>query len=633
MQGKTRAGAGRKQAKEQVRADGRTAAGRFAKGRSGNPAGGRRKAPTQADLTRLDAWISGSTGFGVPGVDKSLDYSFVFEPVSDLEAAELWAGNDIAKRIIELPADEMYREGLELKTEDSKVSTELMKRLKAVGAFDALKRAKKVERAMGGSAIMPILNDAQRDLRKPLNRARIKDLTNLMVLEPRELEVVSYYNQFGHPKYRRPEIYRLNPNTPGGVVSSSTMEIHESRLIIWRGIHVTDRPLGELIPGWGHSILTLVKGALGRFDLTWNAISVLICDFAQAVIKMKNLARLVSEGKIDEIKARMLAVEISRSVCRAIMIDAEEEYKRETTSVAGLPDLADRVASRLAASAGMPLTLVMGQSPKGLGNEGDSDLEWFYNLVGGMQEDDEPQVREVVELCALDLDGPTKGKIPEDLSIEWRALWQPDDKTTAEARKSQMEADKGYVEMEVLTRDDVAQSRFGGDKYSFETTIDWEAREAETASLSRALEEQEVEEAAAAAAAQAGNPAPAPASPDMPAANGLAGPGGSVQQTAFNGAQVAAMLDVVERVGLKKIPRESGVAILSIAFPITKAQATEVLGPETFKPEPDVPAAPFGGGPAGAPAVPAKPAAKPPAAKPAPDEEPIEEPAPAEGED
>ncbi len=192
---------------------------------------------------------------------------------------------------------------------------------------------------------------------------------------------------------------------------------------------------------------------------------------------MKNLANLLAQGKIDEVKMRALMTEYTRSVVRAVMIDSEEEYSRETTNVAGLPELADRISSRLAAAANMPLTLMMGQSPKGLGNEGDSDLEWWYNQIGGMQVEDTEKVERLCELVMLSKDGPTGGQVIQDYSIEWRPLFQPTDESTANARFLQSQTDEKYVTMGALSADDVATSRFGGEKYSFETAVDWAARE------------------------------------------------------------------------------------------------------------------------------------------------------------
>jgi phage-related protein (TIGR01555 family) len=477
--------------------------GKFTKNNRGRPSN---KARMDAMLAKMDALVGKSSGFGMPGMDKTLDHVFQREIVSDIEARELWLGNDIAKRVIELVPSEMYREGFEIKAEKKDVADEIMTYLGSINAVPRLRQAKMYERAYGGAALYPVLNDAESDLSKPLNEGRVVELKNLLVFEPRELTAQSYYSELEDPKFGYPEVYQLQPVVPGGM-GGKTIMIHESRLIIWRGLQVSRDITGNLRAGWGENVLTLLKSALRGFDLTWQAISVLICDFAQAVIKMKNLANLLAQGKIDEVRARAKMTEYTRSVVRAVMIDTEEEYGRETTNVAGLPELADRISSRLAAAANMPLTLMMGQSPKGLGNEGDSDLEWFYNQVGGMQVEDTEKVERLCELAMMAKDGPTGGQILEDYSIEWRPLFQPTDESTANARFLQSQTDEKYVTMGALSADDVANSRFGGEKYSYETTVDWVARQKRQAEA----EKMKKELLANPPAPVPGQPTPAPA--------------------------------------------------------------------------------------------------------------------------
>lgn len=586
-QAATRSQAGRKQdvaSKVEQRSDGRTPNGTFKPGVSGNRTGKRKEVDVHA---RLDAWVGRRTGIGIPGIDKGVDLEFCIEPVSDIEAAELWRGDDIVKRVIELPALEMYREGFECKTEDTDQTAAIMKTIEDHNIVPALRQAKMYERAYGGAAIFPILNDGERDFRKPLNKSRIREITALHVLEPSELDVVSWYGDIADQRYRRPEIFRLNPIAPGTVSAGmlGMTEIHESRLVVWPGVRVSHRMVNGARPGWGDSVLTMMKSALRGFNLAWGAISTLIADFAQAVIKMKGLAAMLAAGNITEVQARMRMVEISRSIARAVLIDADEHYERQSTNVSGLPDLADRVASRLAAAANMPLTRMMGQSPKGLGNEGDSDVTWWNGQISGLQEEETHRVRAIVDFFLLAKDGPTKGQQPKSLTLAWLPLDMPSEKEDAEARKVQAETDAIYIANQVLSPEDVLSSRFGGEEYSFNTTIDWEAKAAAEEEMVRALDERAAQKAAAAGASALPSAAGAGVPSDVPA-----------PQTAFNGAQVASMVAVVTAAVTGQIPRESAAAILAIAFPITPENAQQLLGPVGWKPEPP-PAAPgFGGG-------------------------------------
>lgn len=455
-----------------------------------HPRGSAAKLPADDVMRRLDAWVGRATGIGMPGVDKGVDVNFVAEPVGDHEAAEMWGGDDVCKRVVELPVEEMYREGYEFKTDDQDVTKAVTDFLESLGGDHALMRAKMYERAYGGAAIFPVMQDGQKDLSRPLNENRISNFTALHVLEPAELDVVDWYTDITDKHYRKPMTYRLNPIAPGGALAMSSTVIHESRLIIWPGVHTTYRVTNGLRPGWGHNVFTLMKSALRGFNLAHSSISTLLVDFAQATIKIKNLANLLASGKIDEIQARMRLVEIGRSIAQAVLLDADEEYKRETTNVSGLADMVDRVVMRLAAAAGMPVTLMMGQSPKGLGNEGDSDLAWWDKQIGGNQKRDTPRVKRLHDLTMLAKDGPTGGVLV-DYTFTWQPLDQPSEAESAQSRLVQAQTDEKYFGIGVLSADDIAESRFGGeDGYSYDTKIDWKARAQAQVEAAMAEEEQ-----------------------------------------------------------------------------------------------------------------------------------------------
>lgn len=106
--------------------------------------------------------------------------------------------------------------------------------------------------------------------------------------------------------------------------------------------------------------------------------------------------------------------------------------------------------------------------------------------------------------------------------------------------------------------------------------------------------------------------APAGAVPAGATAADTAAAGVAPANTAFNGAQVAAMLDTVKGVVAGEVPGESAKAILAVAFPVTKPQADAIIDPAMAAhaarpPAPPPEAQP----PAGAPPAP-KPTTEPP---------------------
>lgn len=535
---------------------------------------------TTTPESRADGWFSALSGYGVNGRDKRQSVGYEADMLTDQAAMDLWRGDDLAARIVETVPNECLRQGYTINAGDKELSEALSAELEDLKDLGNLLDAKKFERAYGGGAIFPVINDSNGDLSQPLNEDRISKISHLIVFEPRELQPVSYYTDLNHAKFGLPSMYRLNPMTQGGMPVRMGTEVHETRLICFYGIAVSRSTIGPA--GWGDSVLSRCHAVLRDFNISWASTSALLHDFAQAAFKIKGLAELIATDKDDIIKARLRAVELSRSTIRAIVMDSEEEFERKQTPVSGLSELLDRFATRLAAAADMPVTLLMGQSPAGLNATGESDIRFFYDRIKVVQKlGFKDQIERLVSLILRSIDGPTKGKEPDAWSVEFNPLWQPSAKEIADARKVVADTDVAYINAQVVSPEEVSLSRFGGDTYSPEMVIDFDEREKQTG------------EAEIAEPGEAGEAGEAVAGPGAVAPTGAE----NVAATAMNGAQVSSLIDLVVRTANGELSRESAVQIISKAYQMTVAEAMKVLGPEDFEPKkPDPPPNPFGGG-------------------------------------
>jgi len=460
---------------------------------------------------RIDSWVSALTGLGTTAHDKRMSTYFSVDLITDREARDLWRGDDLAKRVIELIPKEMLRSGFDVKIENSKEQAEsfsaLFETLKTCSIFQ---KAKMYERAYGGAAIWPVTNDGAVDMSMPLNEDRISEVTHLTLFEPRELQPWRYYNDLLSPKYGEVEVWRVVPIGHRGGSAPTTL-IHESRLIIFPGIRVSKDDIAQYA-GWGDSVLTYMYRVLRDFNVGWSGAAILLNDFAQPVFKMHGLAEMILLDRDELVKARMQAVEMSRSTARAVLIDAEnEEFERKQTPVTGLPDLLDRFALRLSAATGIPVTLLMGQSPAGMNATGASDITFFYDSIDAERAGDGmlDQLSRLLYLLIRSKSGPTRGVEPDKWSIEFRSLYAESTLDKTQARKTQAETDAIYIVNGVLAPEEVAMSRFGGDTYSIETVVDFGNR--------TAMEEFEAkQEAQAIAEAESKQPDPPPDGDDDP---------------------------------------------------------------------------------------------------------------------
>lgn len=350
------------------------------------------------------------------------------------------------------------------------------KQLKDLQLVPALKEAMCYERAYGGGAILLGANDFTTDLRVPLDLKKVRSLDYLTPLEGRELIPLFYYNNPRAPKFGQPAIYQLIPYVIGAPIDGyapRVTQIHESRLLCFSGTRVSKRIMMTGTLGWGDSVFTRVIRALRGFNVGHQSAEILLSDFAQAVYKIRGLADLISRNP-NALTDSMLAVDLGRSIARAVVIDAEEDFERQSTTLTGYPETLDRLALNLAAAADMPLTLLMGQSPAGMNATGASDIRFFYDRVASVQTQRVgPAIMRVVDILLATMKQDPNA-VPH--SVKFKPLWQPTEKEVAESHFTQAQADAIYLDRDVVSPEEMAMSRFGGDTYSYETRIDFEAR-------------------------------------------------------------------------------------------------------------------------------------------------------------
>lgn len=449
-------------------------------GPSPNPSGRPRKIDSALD--RTDGWASALSGIGNASFDKRMSHGFKAPTISYQDLIEMWRGDDLAARAVEGPPGDAFRQGYEIVIGDEskydKLKEDLEDKLVDLDVDSIIERAFAMERALGGAAVLIGADDGL-DLKNPLKLDRVNGIDWLTLLEPLEISPARYYEDPRNAKYGEPEYYQLNTYqmpgtglspTEGRAAPPNQMLIHESRLIIFRGIRVSRYQIAarDVHEYWGDSILVRLAEILRDFNIAWHSAGIIVTDFSQAVYSIEGLMQMVSKSP-QKVADRMRAIEMARSTARAVIIDTKEKFDRQSTSVSGLPDLLHQLSLRLAAAIDMPLSLLMGQAPKGLGADSEGDLRLYYDKIRSFQR---RKVGPVLKLIASMLMKSMRERgAPKKWSIRFNPLWQLTDAEIAEARLTQARSDSLYIKMGSVTPDEVRKSRFHGE-YSYETQVD-----------------------------------------------------------------------------------------------------------------------------------------------------------------
>lgn len=407
----------------------------------------------------MDSLYNEATGRGMFERDPSMQNRIAPPPLLvEEECSNLYIGSDVAKNVINIPLDDIWRSGVILKTDDAQQTNEISKYFEDLGAWKALKEFEIAAQVYGGAILWPGISGGGRLENRLAPDAVIKSIDFFEIFNRFEV------NPLPSGITRRPEAYDILAgmdlaNAPPGT-TSAVHGLHESRVIRRVPITVSRRIALNRYMGWGPSFYVALWQAIRGYTAAWDSTEDLLRSFAQAYFKMKGLAELASTNGIDEINARLDAMLIAQSTMGLMLLDSEsEEYGRQSTPMTGLPDLHDKYQARLSHAARIPQTLLFGQAPSGLDATGESDIRLYYDRISALRNQEiAPTVKALAQFCLRAQNSPTKGVVP-DFKVVFPPLWEATALEKAQTRKTNTEADYIYINAGVFTASEVRATR------------------------------------------------------------------------------------------------------------------------------------------------------------------------------
>lgn len=537
---------------------------------------------------RVDGYINAVTALGTSR-DKMSYNRFVRGRQLDTETLDaLYSENDLAARACNVVPEEELRQGYGISvtpdTEDetgkaledaSSIAEDVHDAADVLGLQKKFIEARVWGRVFGGGALLLGADDGatveNQRLKETLNETAIATFDHINVIDRRYMHPISFYTEPTDPKFGKPKTFIITPQAASSSAAASSMrgtiEIHETRLVIFGGTRTTIRTRQQN-GGWDTPVLQRMNKTLEQFGVSWDALAHIIQDASQGVFKMRGFMDALAGNETSLVMQRLDMMDMARSVVRAVVIDEEgESFERQKFSWQGIDKPYQLFMLRLAASVPMPVTILMGQSPAGMDATGESDIRWFYDTIRTSRENEvKPALEYILRLIMLSKVGPTGGKVPESWGVTFPSLWQPTPTEQAGLEKTYAERDEIYIRSEVLTPEEVAVARFGPDGFSAETNINLEERRAvlEVGDLDADIDA-----------------TPTLGDPDDPASTT------DVAKQALNGGQVQALTDVATKVQKGELDQKSGAAIILAAIPsLTEAEALAIVGevdPEKVK--------------------------------------------------
>jgi len=426
---------------------------------------------------RVDSWMNTLTGVGAATGKAALSFSPTdadFLSLVDLE--NLYNLDGIAARIAESVPSHALRQGFSVSTSDTAVETKLRDQIATLNTVEMISRGWTWGRLYGGGGLYLGIDDG-RAPDEPVDEGNITALRWMVDVDRRDLYPMTWESDTNSPRFGQPDTYRLSRM---GGTASETITVHHTRIVRFEGVTPTRRRRLQL-QGWGESVLQRcyqeLRGMRGAFAATGE----LIQEASQGVLKIKDLMDMMASDTDDTMRKRLALMDLSRSVARSLLLDADgESYERiEVGALTGVADILDRNVILLSGVSGIPVTVLMGQAPAGLNATGDSDMRnWYDTIAADRTKHAEPELRRVVRLMLISREGPTGGQEPPGWDIVWPSLWQPTPSEKMDQKGKQADIDAKYIEKGVLTPEEVALSRFRREGWSDDTSIDLDARRA-----------------------------------------------------------------------------------------------------------------------------------------------------------
>lgn len=433
------------------------------------------------DNLRQDGYTNLLNKYGT-AQDNSMAYNYEQEPITtDMELIRLYEGNGLFSKIIDRPAEEAVKHGLDIDYGDEKIAEYVEERLDELDFEDKFATAEKWARLYGGALIVMLCDDGG-SLEEPLDYDKVRTIEELRVFE-RAIVQEDYQGLYqsrmifsnSDLPIGQPEFYHVN-----SIYGSFT--VHYTRCLIFRNGRLPEQTTNSIYRHWGMPEHVKIKQALRECMTSHSNGTKLLERSVQAIYKMKNLATLLSsdegEGKVLQ---RLQVIDMARGILNSMAIDAEgEDYDFKTLQMAGVKDVVDTTCNMLSAVTNIPQTILFGRSPAGMNSTGDSDLENYYNMVENIQKQNmKANVRTVINLILKQ--GMYEGDIEAipKFKVKFTALWSISDSEQAdiEQKKAQTEQTKAqiaqtYIDAGVLDASEVRKSLSLNGDFVIEDVID-----------------------------------------------------------------------------------------------------------------------------------------------------------------
>jgi phage-related protein (TIGR01555 family) len=407
-------------------------------------------------------------------IDRRVYNRYSWVPVSSEQAEAWYRSTWLGRKIVDVPPFDMTREGRDWQAAGSDIAA-VEKEEKRLQLWPKLQRALILARLYGGGGLL--LGDGGNP-EQPIDAERITKggLKYVQVYSRHHLNEGG--NQRPDPEdpwFGFPDFFTIATS------NGQQLRIHPSRIVAFVGQRP---PEGALMSNaswfWGDPIYQSVKQAVENADLAQDGFADLINEAKIDILKIPDLTEIAatSDGE-TRIANRAAAAMAGKSNYRTLFMDAVEDYEQKQITWAGMPDLMFALLQTVAGAADIPITRLLGTSPKGLQSTGDGEERDYQAMVRARQNEMlAPALDRIDDLLIRS----ALGNRPPDVYYEFAPLRQMDEKDAADietkyATALKTRSDTGEFQGEMLAKAELNRMVESGRYPGLEAAIEEAANE------------------------------------------------------------------------------------------------------------------------------------------------------------
>jgi len=396
------------------------------------------------------------------------------QPITFLtqEEVESLYGEWLPKRIVDIYADQATRKGFKVLFGGEGVRAQAVAGIEQIiedlYILEHLNLAAKNSRLYGGACILLYIDDG-RPAYMPVDKRNIRRVEELECLD--RWQIAPVINEENLYDYSKATYYQI---ISGDLIAQPQLTyIHKDRILRFDGDWLPYR-VRQRNYGWGMSSLQTVYDSFRHYWTGLNSAATLLTEFDIFVHKVRGLASMLAAGKEGAIRDRLQINDMSKSIYRGYAIDAEkEELQFISRQFGGIGEVMEKLRVDIIGASKIPHTVLFGESPGGLGSTGRSEERDFAKTLADYQAAHfKRPLKKLMEYILLSKEGPTQGRLPESWRVSFNPLFELNEREMADVRARTAAVDGRYIQLGVLTPQEVADARYGGSEWSMEMTLD-----------------------------------------------------------------------------------------------------------------------------------------------------------------